>query len=92
MQAFRKIIKVQNNNIQIQLPFKSIPEFVEVIILPFKNKILINDRENIINKKGSASDKKKLTDFQKLLLDGPVMSDEDYNYFVEKRNHFNQWK
>ncbi|MBW8051068.1 MAG: hypothetical protein FVQ77_12165 [Cytophagales bacterium] len=92
MQAIRKIIRVQNGKIQIKLPFRSSPEYVEVIILPFKNKNSVDDREEIINKKGTASDKKKLINFQKLLLEGPVMSDEDYNYFVEKRNHFNQWK
>ena len=34
----------------------------------------------------------ELTDFQSLLLNGPVMTDEEYNLFIEKQNHLNQWK
>lgn len=34
----------------------------------------------------------ELTDFQKFLLTGPVMSDEDYDFFLEKRQDFNKWK
>lgn len=34
----------------------------------------------------------ELNDFQKFLLTGPVMSDEDYQFFLEKRQDFNTWK
>jgi hypothetical protein len=33
-----------------------------------------------------------LNDFQKFLLTGPVMSDDDYDFYVEKRHDFNKWK
>ena len=33
-----------------------------------------------------------VSDFQKFLLSGPVMTDEQYNYIQEKRKHFNEWK
>ncbi len=36
--------------------------------------------------------KKASSDFQKLLLNGPVMSDEQYNTFTENRERMNQWR
>ncbi|MCB0588180.1 MAG: hypothetical protein KDD06_23005, partial [Phaeodactylibacter sp.] len=33
-----------------------------------------------------------LTDFQTKLLHGPLMSEEDYALFKEKKEHFAQWK
>ena len=34
----------------------------------------------------------QVSDFQKFLMSGPVMTDEEYNYVQEKRKHFNEWK
>jgi len=34
----------------------------------------------------------ELTDFQNFLLSAPVMTDEDYKYFLEKKQNFNKWK
>ena len=31
-------------------------------------------------------------DFQKFLLTAPVMSDEEYQFYLEKRQDFNKWK
>ena len=36
--------------------------------------------------------KKELTEFQKFLLSGPVMSDEEYNEFLENRKLFEKWR
>ena len=36
--------------------------------------------------------KTNTTDFQKFLLNGPVMSDEEYENFKETRKRFNQWR
>lgn len=33
-----------------------------------------------------------LTDIQKQLLNGPVMAEEDYVLYKEKKEHFAQWK
>ncbi len=30
--------------------------------------------------------------FQQFLLTAPVMSDEDYQFYLEKQKDFNQWK
>jgi len=34
----------------------------------------------------------EISEFQKFLLKGPVMSKEQYNTFLENRKHFNQWR
>ena len=36
--------------------------------------------------------KDEKTEFQKFLLMGPVMSDEQYKQFKENRKRFNQWR
>ncbi len=33
-----------------------------------------------------------LKDFQEFLLNGPVMTDEQYEGFLENRKQFNQWR
>ena len=33
-----------------------------------------------------------LTEFQKMLLNGPVMSDEEYQAFKETRKRINKWR
>ncbi len=86
MQAIRKIIKVENNQLQIDLPENLFSGLVEVIILPFKSK---EEKKEVIQKKELAND---LNDFQKLLLSGPIMSDEELKFFNDKKTHFNRWK
>ena len=44
--------------------------------------------EDIIAEKA----KEKMFDFKKFLLTAPVMSDEQYNSFIQQRAHFNQWR
>ena len=39
-----------------------------------------------------SSKAEQITEFQKYLLSWPEMSDEEFNYIKEKRNHFNKWK
>jgi len=34
----------------------------------------------------------ELTDFQKLLLSAPVMTDDEYNFFLNKKQNFKNWK
>jgi hypothetical protein len=36
--------------------------------------------------------KTEITEFQKFLLSGPVMSKEQYGNYVENRKHFNKWR
>ena len=48
-----------------------------------------SDLKNVVavNKAGTGK-----TDFQKFLLKGPVMSDDQYASFKENRKAFNQWR
>lgn len=36
--------------------------------------------------------KKSISTFQELLLNGPVMDDDQYKAYKETRNHFNKWR
>lgn len=81
MKALRKVVKLNNNLLKLNIPVNFQSKYVEIIILPVNN--LDNETDN-----NESLDK----DFQDFLLSGPVMSNEDYNHFLEKKNHFNQWK
>ncbi len=46
-----------------------------------------------LDKKNSKEKPQKAkSDFQKFLLNGPIMSDEQYSSFVENRERLNQWR
>ena len=51
-----------------------------------KIKSALNDR--IIAEKA----KSDISEFQKFLLSGPIMTDEQYNQFKENRKRFNSWR
>jgi hypothetical protein len=36
--------------------------------------------------------KAEITEFQKFLLNGPVMNKEQFNNYLENRKHFNKWR
>jgi hypothetical protein len=36
--------------------------------------------------------KEEISDFQRFLLEAPVMSDDQYEQFLENRKHFNEWR
>lgn len=43
------------------------------------------------NKKTTANDSEKINELQRLLLKGPVMSDEQFEDFKKLRKNFNKW-
>ncbi|MCK4663496.1 MAG: hypothetical protein KAT68_11565 [Bacteroidales bacterium] len=51
-----------------------------------KIKSALNDR--IIAEKA----KSDISEFQKFLLSGPIMTEEQYNQFKENRKRFNAWR
>jgi hypothetical protein len=69
-------------NIQYQELLQLIQQLPEQQIEKLKNDL------NKITK----SKKQPKTDFQKLLLDAPVMDDEEYENYLESRKLFNQWR
>ena len=85
MEAIRTVVEPKDNKILLTLPDDFHESLVEVIILPFNKP----DTEKTIPIKVGKN--QKMNRIQKLLLKAPVMSDEDYNFYLEKRNHFNQW-
>lgn len=40
----------------------------------------------------SADEETILTDFQKFLLESPEMTEQEYQFITEKRQHFASWK
>jgi len=36
--------------------------------------------------------KTEISDFQKFILSGPIMSDEQHSSFKQQRQHFNTWR
>ncbi|MBM2816549.1 MAG: hypothetical protein HW421_3311 [Ignavibacteria bacterium] len=79
LDAIRKLVKPKNHKISITLPVSFDEDYVEVIVLP-------------VNKTDYESTNSKKNILKKFLLDAPIMSDKDYKDFLEKREHFNQWK
>lgn len=79
MEALRKIVEINNNVLKFNIPVNFKSKYVEIIILPF-------------HKKDVSKEKDDLSEFQKFLLSAPVMQEEDFQYYNEKKQHFNQWK
>ena len=62
-------------------------------LLQIEDDDILNKIEKLLaqaKRKEPTSD--KFSDFQKLLQNGPVMNDEEYNDFIEKKKHFEGWK
>ena len=51
-----------------------------------------NNKAFLKEKAGRRKQNQILNEFQKLLLNGPIMNNEEYNYFKEKKLNFNKWK
>ncbi|MBI9039219.1 MAG: hypothetical protein JEY97_13880 [Bacteroidales bacterium] len=83
MKALRKVVEVNKNQVNLRLSVNFDSKYVEIIVLPFYEKYV--DEQN-----NDAS--KEFTDFQSLLLSAPVMTDDEYNYFLQKKQNFNKWK
>ncbi len=79
MEALREVVQINNSQLNLTLPVNFNSKYVEIIILPY---------DKICEKKEKNSKTKRLTDFQKFLLSAPVMTDEDYNYYLEKKQNF----
>ena len=83
MEALRKIIEVNNNNqLNFKLPDNFNFKFVEIIVLP---------AYEFTNQENKENSEEETTDFQKFLLSAPIMTDNDYEYFLSKKNDFNKW-
>ncbi len=80
MEAIREVVKIKNRELNLTLPLDFSSEYVEIIIFPYKKEYVKKEKEE------------ELTDFQDFLLSAPIMTDEDYDFYLEKKQDFNQWK
>jgi hypothetical protein len=56
-------------------------------------KKVVEEASRILAQKRAATEPKpKYNVLQQMLLDGPVMTDEQYQAFLESRNHFDNWR
>jgi len=69
MKVLRKVVKLNNNLLKLNIPVNFQSKYVEIIILPVNNIDDEVDNDELLN-----------TDFQNFLLSGSVMSNEDFNY------------
>ena len=73
--ALRKIVEIEDGKILLEIPKEFTGKMVEVIILPFSNLISkVEENNNFLN----------------LLKDGPVWTEEEYQFFEEKRKHLRE--
>jgi hypothetical protein len=91
MNAVRQILKVENHRVTVQLPADFAAEEVEVIVLPAKTPGVAaldseKPRPGKLNPRHSRDENDPLlTELQRLILEAPAMSDEEYELIMEKR-------
>lgn len=82
MNAIRQVLKVKNHRITVELPADFAAVEVEVIVLPAETAASTE----------AVTTQPPLTKLQQLLLDDKtVMSDEEYEFIMEKRRALNAW-
>lgn len=83
MEAYHNIYHLRSNTLCLTLPESFYPRHqkVEIIVLPV---------DEPTHQVSSPAD--TLTEFQKFLLNSPEMSDDEYQFLQDKRQHFQQWK
>ncbi len=83
METYHNIYHLHSNTLCLTLPDSFYPrhQTVEILILPI-------DAPSPQEFSPSTS----LTEFQKFLLNSPEMSDDEYQFLHEKRQHLQQWK
>ncbi len=84
MEALRELVQIHDNQLNLTLPINFNSKYVEVIILPYNATFVKNEKDTLKDD--------ELTDFQNFLLSAPVMTDEDYEFYLEKKQNFKQWK
>jgi len=72
----------------LDLGYKQILHLVNQLPANQIAKIKYELLDNFIEEKS----KNEVSDFQRFILEGPIMSDEQYSIFYQQRKHFNQWR
>lgn len=76
MDSFKTVQKVKNHKITFNLPIEFKAEKVNVIVVPVEE----ND------------DEKEAKELIEKLLNGPTMTDEQYELFKEGSEHLRKWR
>ena len=84
MEALRELVQIHDNQLNLTLPINFNSKYVEVIILPYNATFVKSEKDSLKND--------ELTDFQNFLLSAPVIADEDYDFYLKKKQNFKQWK
>ena len=83
-----EILSNKNMELKLEIGYKQVLEIIKQLPANQIAKLLI-DAQSIIR---GEKPKKDISDFQKLLLSAPIMSEEQHNMFVENRKIFSQWR
>lgn len=77
-------------NMELRLNI-SYPELLDIIqsLPPEELRKLVQDIKGILSTENS---KYSNESFQHFLIDGPTMSEEDYEQFLNRRNWLNKWR
>ena len=74
-----------------RLTLKEKLELLQLLMQSTLAGLKVYDEEKSISPEEYPGDQ-NLTSFQKILLEGEVMNDEDYKLYKEKKESFAQWK
>jgi hypothetical protein len=72
----------------VNLNYDEVVKLIKQLPASKLKQLKLNLDENFINSKASV----EISNFQKFLLNGPVMSDKQFSEFKENRKLFNQWR
>jgi hypothetical protein len=80
--------------LRIDIEYNQLLKLVKQLPYNEKKKLTLEIEKELKEKnkkKAKNFDKKNLTEFQDFLLQGPLMSDDQYNDFKELRKDFTRW-
>lgn len=77
--------------LRVRIEYEQMLEIVRQLPVDDISRLLNNTRQ-ILEEKKQETPQSSPEDFQRLLLSAPVMSDEQYQTFLENRKLFNKWR
>jgi len=74
--------------LRLKIGYKELLELIKQLPASQMAKLKLELSEEMIEEKS----KKEHSEFQKLLLNGPIMAEDQYQQFLDHRKSFNQWR
>jgi hypothetical protein len=89
----REIVKGGSDEMElrINLGYEQILNIVRQLPLHEKQRLTREIEQELVLEETTSQESNNLTEFQELLLYGPVMSDEQFEQFQELRKRFQGW-